>query len=358
MGEKVYPDLIKGVRTTVNADHIPENLMKGIIRAKHEIHVNKDGTIRFDMSELPLTHFKPEEIYVSLEKLCELGYTHDIHDKPITDTKQIIEIKPQDVILPIAPDALDEQSNKILVRTTKFVDELLQKMYGQKPFYNVKTKEISFSFPFEWNQETIDQTTVIHEEVLVPKTFGDLLVSKYVATLNGLDLPESMINIDDFSSVTHKFYLVRDGRDVINSLMHFVTNPITLKRYPEYRIVDPVTLYEDYAYFDRQVTVWRDHVRSIFSLREQYLLIRFEDLINNKKNTIERIGNYLGLQVQIEEIMQKTSFSTMKKQANEHVRKGKQGDWKNYFTTIHLERFNRIAGSELEMLGYELVDEL
>ena len=66
--------------------------------------------------------------------------------------------------------------------------------------YNVKTKEISFSFPFEWNQETIDQTTVIHEEVLVPKTFGDLLVSKYVATLNGLDLPESMINIDDFSS--------------------------------------------------------------------------------------------------------------------------------------------------------------
>ena len=66
--------------------------------------------------------------------------------------------------------------------------------------YNVETKEITFSFPFEWNQETIDQTTVIHEEVLIPKTFGDLLVSKYVATLNGLDLPESMINIDDFSS--------------------------------------------------------------------------------------------------------------------------------------------------------------
>ena len=64
----------------------------------------------------------------------------------------------------------------------------------------MKLKEITFSFPFKWNQNTIDQTTVIHEEVLVPKTFGDLLVSKYVATLNGLDLPESMINIDDFSA--------------------------------------------------------------------------------------------------------------------------------------------------------------
>ncbi len=66
--------------------------------------------------------------------------------------------------------------------------------------YNDQTKEIKFSFPFEWNQKTIDQTTVIHGEVLVPKTFGDLLVSKYIATLNGLELPESMVNIDDFSA--------------------------------------------------------------------------------------------------------------------------------------------------------------
>ena len=66
--------------------------------------------------------------------------------------------------------------------------------------YNDQTKEIKFSFPFKWNQKTIDQTTVIHGEVLVPKTFGDLLVSKYVATLNGLELPESMVNIDDFSA--------------------------------------------------------------------------------------------------------------------------------------------------------------
>ena len=66
--------------------------------------------------------------------------------------------------------------------------------------FDTETKEITFSFPFDWDQKTIDQTTVIHEEVLIPKTFGDLLVAKYDATLNGLELPESMINIDDFSS--------------------------------------------------------------------------------------------------------------------------------------------------------------
>ena len=74
--------------------------------------------------------------------------------------------------------------------------------------YNNETKEIKFSFPFEWNQKTIDQTTVIHGEVLVPKTFGDLLVSKYVATLNGLELPESMVNIDDFSADDRLVHIV------------------------------------------------------------------------------------------------------------------------------------------------------
>jgi hypothetical protein len=74
--------------------------------------------------------------------------------------------------------------------------------------YNTDTKEITFSFPFEWNQKTIDQTTVIHEEILVPKTFGDLLVSKYIATLNGFELPESMVSIDDFSSDDRLVHIV------------------------------------------------------------------------------------------------------------------------------------------------------
>jgi len=61
-------------------------------------------------------------------------------------------------------------------------------------------KEIRFSFPFEWTQDTIIQSYVVHEEILVPKTFGSLLVSEFSATLNGIDLPDSAINIDDFSA--------------------------------------------------------------------------------------------------------------------------------------------------------------
>ncbi len=141
LGTKVYPDLIKGVKGTFSREHIPEHLIKGILRAKHNIFVNKDGTVRYDCSELPVTHFKPKEIYVSVEKLREIGYEKDIYGEELTDKNQILEIKPQDVIIPCCPDAHEEPSDKIIYRTGKFIDELLVKMYGMEPFYNFKKRE-------------------------------------------------------------------------------------------------------------------------------------------------------------------------------------------------------------------------
>ena len=38
------------------------------------LFLNKDGTVRYDMTEMPMTHFKPVEIGTSVERLKELGY--------------------------------------------------------------------------------------------------------------------------------------------------------------------------------------------------------------------------------------------------------------------------------------------
>ncbi len=136
----IYPDLIKGPKGTFNPQHVTEHLMKAILRAKHGIKVNKDGTTRYDASELPITHFKPRELFVSVEKLKELGYEKDIHNKELVNDNQVLEIKPQDVILPCSHVSPNEKADEILFRTTKFIDEMLTKMYGLKPFYNLKTK--------------------------------------------------------------------------------------------------------------------------------------------------------------------------------------------------------------------------
>ncbi len=138
---KIYPDLIKGVRGTSSKDHIPENLIKGILRAKHDIYVNKDGTTRYDMTEIPITHFKPREIGTGIEKLKSLGYVHDIYGNWLANDDQIIELKPQDVILPACPVSLDEPADDVLIRISNFVDELLVNVYKLKPFYNFKTRE-------------------------------------------------------------------------------------------------------------------------------------------------------------------------------------------------------------------------
>ncbi len=139
--ETSYPDIIKGVRGTSNKGHIPENLAKGILRAKHELCVNKDGTVRYDMSELPLTHFTPSEVRTPWKRLVELGYANDIHGQPLASDRQVVELKPQDVILPTNIESTDESSDAVLFRIAAFVDDLLARFYGEQPFYNLASKE-------------------------------------------------------------------------------------------------------------------------------------------------------------------------------------------------------------------------
>jgi len=135
------PELIKGVRGTSNEDHITENLVKGILRAIHELYVNKDGSIRYDMTEMPITAFRPTEIGTSIAKLKELGYEKDIYGEDIVNEEQLIELKPSDVILPACKESPDEGADLIFVRVANFIDDLLENFYGIKRYYNVKTKE-------------------------------------------------------------------------------------------------------------------------------------------------------------------------------------------------------------------------
>jgi DNA polymerase II large subunit len=136
----MYPDLIKGVRGTSNKDHVPEHLAKGILRAKFNVPVNKDGTTRYDMTQLAITHFRPIEIHTSIEKIKELGYQKDIYGQDIVSDEQVIEIFPQDIILPACQDSNEEGADSILFRVGNFIDELLVKLYGLKPFYNFNNK--------------------------------------------------------------------------------------------------------------------------------------------------------------------------------------------------------------------------
>lgn len=124
------PSQIKGVRGLTNKTRTPEPIEKGVLRAKYGLSVYKDGTVRFDATNAPLTHFKPSEIGVSVEKLRSLGYMRDYLGNQLADPEQICELKIQDVVIPW-------RSVKYLISVANFVDELLQKFYGLPAFYNI-----------------------------------------------------------------------------------------------------------------------------------------------------------------------------------------------------------------------------
>ena len=138
---KIIPDNLRGVRGTSNRNHISENLVKGMLRAKYDLCVNKDGTIRYDMTQLGITHFKPKEIGLSVERAKQLGYTKDIRNQDIVSEEQIVEIKPQDIILPSGYESTNEGADKVLARIANFIDELLENLYSMPRFYNIKSEE-------------------------------------------------------------------------------------------------------------------------------------------------------------------------------------------------------------------------
>ncbi|TLZ43845.1 MAG: DNA polymerase II large subunit [Methanobacteriota archaeon] len=128
------PSEIKAVQGMISRTKTPEPIEKGILRAKHDIYVFKDGTTRFDMTNLPLTHFTPKEAGISVGVARRLGYAKDIGGRPLEDEDQILELRPQDILVA-------RSCGEYLLRVASFVDDLLERLYGLARFYRATSIE-------------------------------------------------------------------------------------------------------------------------------------------------------------------------------------------------------------------------
>ena len=79
--------------------------------------------------------------------------------------------------------------------------------------YEQSKKMITYSMPFDWSEENILVTSTMHQEIIIPKTFGDLMVESFSTNVNGFQVQESVLTIDDFSPQ--------------NRLVHLVLNPVS-----------------------------------------------------------------------------------------------------------------------------------
>ncbi len=129
LGERDTLQSFKGVQGLISKNKTPESLEKGVLRAKHGVFVFKDGTVRYDLTDLPLTHFNAKEIGIDVGTLHGIGYTSDIDGNPLTDENQILHLKVQDIILSF-------NAGEYLLRVSRFIDDLLVKYYKQEAYYN------------------------------------------------------------------------------------------------------------------------------------------------------------------------------------------------------------------------------
>ena len=81
--------------------------------------------------------------------------------------------------------------------------------------YEQSKKMITFSMPFDWSEENILVTSTMHQEIIIPKTFGDLMAESFSANVNGFQVQESVLTIDEFSPQNRLVHLVLNQNDLL-----------------------------------------------------------------------------------------------------------------------------------------------
>lgn len=127
-------EILKGVKGLTSSTKIPEPIEKGILRAKHDVSAFKDGTVRYDMTDLPVTSVRASELDIDVGQLQALGYTEDVHGDPLTHEDQLVELNVQDIVL-------SDGAAEHMLKTADFIDDLLEQYYGLDPFYEFEDRD-------------------------------------------------------------------------------------------------------------------------------------------------------------------------------------------------------------------------
>jgi hypothetical protein len=212
--------------------------------------------------------------------------------------------------------------------------------------YDQSSRQIKFSFPFDWSQKTIEQTTVIHEEIIVPRSFGDLLVTSFTASLNEIILPESAINIDDFSSEGRIVHIVVSQNELQDffSNNQFDINEIVMKVEPSQDDL-PLSGVTENGQFKIHLW-WENEIKSNSNVRLHY------DILDTfLKDRPISVPYELKVFYNEEELLKKNGISSGSKTTSDGFEFFIPSD----VTGILIVKFEGLGGSSLARVDFPLV---
>ena len=122
--------------------------------------------------------------------------------------------------------------------------------------YNENEQSAKVIIPFDWKEQNISHTDVVHAEIMFPKDFVSFLAPNYTGTANEIELFKSSIFIDDYSEEENRivhFVLLKDHLRYIKTQMKDTNSEIpdvlelVLKRGEEIKFpISALTISEEY----------------------------------------------------------------------------------------------------------------
>ncbi|HZQ95053.1 MAG TPA: sulfotransferase domain-containing protein [Candidatus Sulfotelmatobacter sp.] len=171
-------------------------------------------------------------------------------------------------------------------------------------------------------------------------------------------------------------YIVRDPRDVAVSYYHYAIKLRWIE--PDYPIDQfvPRLVAGEFDVRAGWMAGWRDHVLSWVSMRgdsDEFLLLRYEELIQNTEHELERVARFLGLQPTAERLKRAVELSSadhMRKlekhqsrdwqltqksrQDKPFVRAAKSGNWEQALPAASVALIESAWGPAMHSFGYVL----
>lgn len=152
-------------------------------------------------------------------------------------------------------------------------------------------------------------------------------------------------------------HVIRNPKDICVSYYHHAKQDI---------VTGPIGTWEDYfkKFLSGEVPYgsWFMYVKGMEELQREYpqfLLIYYENLHKDLKNTVQKLADFLGVTTthdKIQKIIQATKFENMSK-GGFIFRKGITGDWRNFFTENQNRHFEYHFNREMRNSSYKFIFE-
>lgn len=175
----------------------------------------EDGVLSITVSPT-----QDDEIIIHGEQDSILGAWHGTESNPIEITGPLfetgglynfeIEIRTIDEPTNIIENSGVYNADLSLIETVSFIEkdsenndvEFRSKSYFDTISnfkYDSDAKQVTFEMPFDWNEKQMSHVSVVHVETHLPKDFVEFLSPSYSAQVNGIELFNSSISVDDYT---------------------------------------------------------------------------------------------------------------------------------------------------------------